>query len=132
MCRSPAPPASWEPMWRDIAKTSIYEGIKSPAFIGMSDARAGRPALRALPLHRLAARRYGIAARLHAAPVGFLVHVDLAPLEVPSFHLMRSTHERRRMGRGYRKNARVRRSRATGTLSSTAPDPTRPPAPGWR
>src|ERR1700732_321894 len=26
----------------------------------------------------------------------------------PSLHLMRSTHERRRMGRGYRKNARVR------------------------
>jgi hypothetical protein len=183
----------------DIAKASMYQGIKSPTFIGMSDARAGRPALRALPLHRLAAGRYGIAARLHAAPVGFLVdverqqnvalvvlsdrdakaglllphavrhdharrglghgghgrgaarqepegedqaaepdrgaarvgahglteparslptlplhcvsgpvHVDLAPLEVPSLHLMRSTHERRRTGRGYRKNARVR------------------------
>jgi hypothetical protein len=34
--------------------------------------------------------------------------VDLAPLELPSLHLMRSIHERRRMGRGYRKNARVR------------------------
>jgi hypothetical protein len=28
--------------------------------------------------------------------------------KVPSIHVMRSTHEGRRMGRGYRKNARVR------------------------